>query len=157
MKTRLRKVPASSLNKGQACFIPADKLSADEINEAKIRIDSVVNATITKPRSVAMNRKAHAFGKLLARNIESFKGLDAHAAFKRVQLESGIECDTLILNLEGVTVPYRIARSIAFDKMDENAFDKLLFACADYVATKYYNESTTASEVFEMIGELLNE
>ena len=75
-------------------FVPADRHSAEQMRSRGYSPGDVVFAEIRKPRHPGFHRLAHAFGQLLVDNLNDFAGMDSHKALKRLQLESGIACDS---------------------------------------------------------------
>src|SRR5690606_41360265 len=97
---------------------PADNYSRERLRERGYRVGDVLAADLRKPRNPAFFRLAHAFGKLVADNIEEFSGMDAHSVLKRLQIEANVGCDEMLLNLPVVwKVRYRLSLSLAFDVM----------------------------------------
>lgn len=97
---------------------PADNYAAQRLRNRNYRVGDVVAADITKLRNQKFNRLVHRIGQLVAANIESFSGLDAHSCVKRLQWEGNIACDEVgvsmrsawdqissaILNIHGMSV-----------------------------------------------------
>lgn len=99
---------------------------------------------------IDFHRLAHVIGHLLVDNLEAFRDLDAHAALKQVQLESGSCCEMVEMDATPVvkalldaaeavlgagarkvlaavlqeirTIPVKVAQSLAFDSMEEEDF-----------------------------------
>lgn len=82
---------------GEQVLAPSDGITAGRLRERGYRVGDIVMATIRKPRHPGHHRKAHALGRFCADNLDAFHGLDAHAVLKRLQIESGIGCETYLV------------------------------------------------------------
>jgi hypothetical protein len=119
---------------------PADNYSRERLRERGYRVGDVLASDLRKPRNPAFFRLAHAFGKLVADNIEEFSGMDAHSVLKRLQIEANVGCDEMLLNLPGVgKVVYRMPQSLAFDSMDDGQFREVYMGMCRHVAERYWS------------------
>ena len=119
-------------------FAPADNYTAEQLRP-NVKIGDVVFAEIKHPRNYKFWRLAHQLGTLIKQNIEQFKHLNAHDVLKRIQLEGDIACDIIILNMPGIgLVKHRVAKSLAFDKMEEPEFKKVYGSFCKYIAENYW-------------------
>lgn len=120
---------------------------------------------IKESRNAAFHRLAHVIGNLLVDNVEAFRDLDAHAAIKQLQLESGICCETVEMDalpvvkalldaaeavlgagartvLAGVlpeirSIPVKVAQSLAFDSMEEEDFAAFFKGITAWIGDHY--------------------
>lgn len=83
-------------------YIAATGSDADRLKPLHHREGDLVFADFRKPRSPGFHRLAHAIGKLAVENIESFAHLTPHEALKRLQIEAGVGCDLLSVNMNGL-------------------------------------------------------
>jgi hypothetical protein len=133
-------------------LVPADSYTVARIRERGYHVGDVLSAKLRKPRNPGFHRLAHAFGRLVAENIEAFSGMPAHSVLKRVQLEADIACDEMALNFPGIgPCTYRIPQSLSFESMDEGRFREVFKAMCDYIAEKYWH-SLTSDQIEEMAG-----
>lgn len=108
---------------------------------------------------------AHVIGHLLVDNVEVFRDLDAHAALKQVQLESGICCEMVEMDASPVvkdlldtaetvlgagarkvlaavlpeirTIPVKVAQSLAFDSMEEEDVAAFFKGFTTWIGDRY--------------------
>ena len=122
-------------------LVPADGITAGRLRERGYRVGDVVMAEIRKPRNPGHHRLAHAFGRLLADNLDDFSGLDAHRVLKRLQWESGLGCDEMGVRMPGAGyVQVRIPQSLSFASMDQGEFEELFRGLCRHVAENYWPE-----------------
>jgi len=120
---------------------PADGLSQSKLRSRNYHIGDQVFIEVKKPRNPKFHRKAHAFGELVAENIDSFHGYDSHRALKRLQMESGVGCEEMGYMLPGhgmVTV--RVPQSLSFESMEQGEFEELYKAMCQTVSDRYWPE-----------------
>ena len=131
-------------------LVPANAIDGRLMRERKFTVGREIRAEMKQPRNVAFHRLAHALGHLLVDNVEELRDLSSHEALKRLQLESGIACEIVEMDASPVisailaaaeemlgagarkvlaavlpeikTIPVKVARSLAFDEMDEDEF-----------------------------------
>lgn len=125
------------------------------MKERGYRAGDEVRLEIKKSRNVKFHRLAHALGNLLAENVEAFRHLSGHDALKQVQQESGVCCEPMEIDLGPVIgkVQAKIARSIAFDEMDEAEFGEFFKGITNYIDQHYASALTddVRAEYFLMI------
>lgn len=83
-------------------FKPADVTTQSRLRGRAYDVGDLVFAEFKKPRNPGFHRLAHALGVLFVQNIEAFEHLDAHTALKRLQLESGVGCDEMMVPIRTV-------------------------------------------------------
>lgn len=105
----------------------ADSLQdARRLRDLKLGQGQTLRAELSKPRNVRFHRLVHALGQLLADHWPAFAGLPAHEAIKRAQVESGTACDQQAIDLGPLgKAQVKVARSLAFDSMNEAEFGEL--------------------------------
>lgn len=131
-------------------LVPHDEHTVRRLREKGYRIGDTVSADLTKPRNPKFHRLAHAFGQLVADHIEGFEHMDAHRVLKRLQLESGVGCEELMLHVPGIgMVPYKIPESLSFANMDEGRFRQVFTALCEHVSRTYWT-SLSPQQVEEM-------
>lgn len=141
----------------KGAFVPADSYTQDRLRSKKYNNGDVVSAVITKPRNVGFHRLAHALGRLVTENVESFRGMNTHAAIKRLQIEANAECESVFINFPGVgPCEYRVPRSISFSDMDQGEFEEFYRVVCRHVAETYWPD-LTPEKVAEMAGVMVDE
>lgn len=117
---------AMRIDKG--CMRPADGFATARLRARGYHTGDVVFAEFKKPRNPGYHRLAHALGKLVANNIESFEGMNPHRVLKRLQMESGAGCEEIAYLLAGQTVVQRIPLSLSFESMEQGEFEEVFRA-----------------------------
>lgn len=133
------------------CLVPADSATQSALRSSGYALGDTVYAQIKRPRNPAFHRLAHAIGRLAADNIDAFAGMDAHRVLKRLQLETGAECDEVAFRLAGHDVIQKIPRSLSFGSMDEQRFQALMQAICHRL-TEYWPD-TTVEDIERMADE----
>lgn len=134
----------------EGTLTPYDGHTQRRLREKGYKVGDTLSADLTKPRNPGFHRLAHVFGQMVADHIEGFEHMDAHRVLKRLQLESGIGCEELMLNVPGVgLVPYRIPESLSFANMDEGRFRQVFKGLCGHVSRTYW-PSLTPEQVAEM-------
>jgi hypothetical protein len=153
-KRRPEKFPLRVMKGG---FAPADQSAASRLRERGYRIGDLVFVEVKKPRNPRFHRLAHAFGRLVAENIEAFEGMDAHKTLKRLQMEAGIGCDEIAYRIPGYgMVTQRIPQSLSFESMDQGEFKEVFRGLCRHVAAEYWrglDEDQIAEMAMTMVGE----
>ena len=137
---------------GKGLFAPADRYSEETCRDAKYAVGQTYRARLSRARNPKFHRLAFAIAKLVSENIESFEGLDSYHTMKRLQIESGVECDELAIKYGGQTIPYRIARSLAFDNMPDEDFHTLIRAICKHICHEYWPDCDV-DEIISMAEE----
>lgn len=120
-------------------LIPADAATGKRMVEAGYRVGDLLLATFTKPRNPAFNGLAHLLGGACVDYLPGFENETEHSAIKRLQLESGIECDVSHIEVPGIgTLIHKTARSLSFPSMDEIVFKTFMKDICRYIADKYW-------------------
>ena len=123
----------------KGCLEPAGSWVSERLREKKYRLGDIVFAELTKPRNPKFNKLVHAFGRLVAENIESFEGTPSHDVLKRLQIEANIACKEIALNFPGVgPCSYRVAESLSFESMEEGRFNEVYSQFCKYIIKKYW-------------------
>lgn len=136
-------------------LVPAHPIDQRLLKERKFHVNREVRAELKQPRNAAFHRLAHAVGHLLVDNVEAFRDLDAHAALKRVQTESGVCCEPLEIDLGPLgKVQVKQARSLAFDELEEDEFRTFFDGITAYIGEHY--TSVMLDEVRAEFWELVN-
>lgn len=131
-------------------LVPADVGSQLQLRARNYKMGDYVTAELRKPRNPGFHRLAHAFGMLVADNIEAFEGMDAHGCLKRLQIEANAGCDEIALNFPGVgPCTYRVPRSLSFESMDEAEFKQVFKAMCEHVSKTYWRD-LSADQIADM-------
>ena len=131
-------------------FIPADEHTKARLREKGLHFGDILAAELRKPRNPQFHRWAHAFGQLVADNIEAFEGLSAHQVLKRLQLEANVGCNEIPLMLNGMACAYRVPESLSFESMDEGRFHEVVRGMTQHVSKTYWN-TLTPEQIEEMV------
>jgi hypothetical protein len=83
-------------------FTPADVTTLSRLKARNFRTGELVFAEFKRPRNPGFHRLAHALGVLFVTNIEAFEHLDSHTCLKRLQLETGVGCEEVLVNVQTV-------------------------------------------------------
>ena len=125
----------------KGALVPANNAARDALRARGFKTGDTLLADLTKPRNPNFHRFAHAIGWLVAENVDSFSGLNAHAALKRLQVESGLACEERLVDIQGIGATRIITpRSLAFDKMDEGEFRQLIHGLCGFIVKKYWQD-----------------
>lgn len=136
-------------------LVPADGLAEQQLREKGFQLGDQVNVQISKARNHGYHRLAHAFGQLVVENIDGFEELDGHSVIKRLQLETGLECDEMRIQTPEGAMLARVPRSLSFGAMEQVRFENLMQGLARHVATVYWRDEVDADEVIEMAAQIL--
>jgi len=125
-------------------FAPADAYTARKLRDRKYSMGDIVAGTISKPRNPKFWRLAHGLGALVAENIESFSGMDAHRVLKRLQREALIACDEFAFMVPGCgMVTQYTPRSLSFESMSEEEFSSVYETMCKWIVQNYWPSENT--------------
>lgn len=145
-----RKPEAFLLRVEKGALVPADHATVLRLREKGYRPGDELEAELRKARNPKFHRLAHAFGRVVADNLDEFEGIPAHNVLKRLQLEAGLACDEMLIKVPGVgACVHRIPRSLSFASMDETEFSEFYTALCRHVA-KHYWPGLTEDQVEQM-------
>lgn len=131
-------------------FAPADKFAQAALREKSLKIGDIVAVEIAKPRNPKFWRLAHAFGTLCSENIERFNGIDCHRVLKEIQTESGIECESTLIDVPGFgKLQCMKPKSLAFESLDESRFHEVMIGFCRHVSKTYW-PTMTEDQILEM-------
>ena len=125
-------------------FQPADAYTTRKLRDRKYSMGDIVAGTISKPRNPKFWRLAHGLGALVAENIESFSGMDAHRVLKRLQREALIACDEFAFMVPGCgMVTQYTPRSLSFESMSEEEFSSVYETMCKWIVQNYWPSENT--------------
>ncbi|WP_313338485.1 hypothetical protein [Stutzerimonas nitrititolerans] len=155
----LRKMIDPATGKERAAFVAASDADATLMAERGFKLNARVRADLKQPRNERFNRLVHGLGRVLVQNIDRFAGMQAHAAIKELQAESGVYCDREEFDIPGLgRLSRQVPQSLAFDSMGEEAFQDFWRGCCAYlVATDWptlTEERLTEMAEFETFREV---
>lgn len=131
------------LRVAKGCLVPADAFAAARLRAKGFKIGDELLAELRKPRNPKYWRLGHALGQLLIQNATEFEHYtDPHAVIKRLQLESGIACDSIALRGEFGMVEHRTPRSLSFADMDDGTWTETYAGLCNWVRKKYWPDLT---------------
>ncbi|WP_231110615.1 hypothetical protein [Xanthomonas arboricola] len=124
-----------------------------------------VRLEIKAPRDAWRHRLLHKIGQLMVENVEGWENLDSHEAIKQLQREANVCCEQIDMDATPVvaavlaasdaafgpgaakllrevlprieTIPVTVARSLAFDSMDEDEFRRLFEGITRHIGAAY--------------------
>lgn len=134
----VRKVADVETGEILGALVPLTQWDRRAMRERKYHVGAEVRAELKRSRNVKFHRLTHALGALLVDRLESFAGLDAHAALKRVQRECGSFCEETTVEVPGLgQLVMKLPRSMAFDELDEGEFQQLWQEITRYITAHY--------------------
>lgn len=137
---------------GTPALIPAEQRTEQIF--ATYRNGETRGGKLTMPRNLGFHRLAHSIGGLAADNLDDFDGMGAHECLKRLQLETGVECDEMAIRIGKQMVIHRVPRSLSFDSMGQDRFKKLVTAICERLIRGYgFGESE--DEIRQMADEYM--
>lgn len=127
------------LRVSQGALVPADNYARSVLRERGFNIGDLLAADLTKPRNPKFNNLVHQLGQLVVANIESFSGMDAHKAIKRLQIEGRVACDEIGVMVPGFGMVIQfIPQSLSFQSLDEGEFQQAARGIARTIAERYW-------------------
>lgn len=119
-------------------LIPANDIDRRLMKERRFAVGREIRAELKQPRNPAFHRLAHAIGNLLVDNVEAFRDMSGHDALKAVQIESGVCCEPMELDLGPLgRVTVKQPRSLAFDEMAEDEFRQFFDGITAWIGEHY--------------------
>lgn len=136
-------------------LIPASNYAKSLLQQRNFKDGQVVRAELSKLRSNGLNKHAHNIANLCIDHIDDFKEYvnRAHDALKRLQLESGAECDELMIRIAGLPekVIAKQARSLSYENMGEERFQDAIKVICRHICDVYWQKCTP--DQVEMMAE----
>lgn len=125
----------------KGALVPASELAKLSLRNKGFKLGDLVSAELRQTRNPGFHRLAHALGKLLAENLDTFDGMDAHRVLKRLQWESGVGCEEMGCNVPNVgLMTVRIPLSLSFDAMDQGQFYEIYTGLCNHVRKTYWRD-----------------
>ncbi|CUR48470.1 Phage protein [Alloalcanivorax xenomutans] len=143
---------------GKGVFMPADVHAQQRLKDKNFRMGEVVGVQVRRMREYWYHKMVHAFGDLVAQNIDDFAGMNAHEVLKRLQVEGLIGCTCIPLRTEtGERVDYYVPRSLAYDEMDQAEFEEVYGAFCQLVVERYWPnlEPEQVAVLAEIMGDYI--
>ena len=135
----VRRMVDPSTGEEVGCLVPSARGDVREMRDRKYHVGDTLRADLRKPRNVRFHRLTHALGGLLVDQVEKFATMTAHDALKFVQRECGVFCETQEIDIPSLgKLQVKVAKSIAFDSMDEGDFQQLWTAVCEHVRATYF-------------------
>lgn len=134
----VRKLVDPATGEEIGALVPAHDIDSRLLRERKFHVGREVRAELKQPRNPGFHRLVHAVGNLLVDNVEEFRDHDAHGAIKAIQTKTGVCCEPMEIDLGPLgKVTAQVARSLAFDEMDDDEFRLLFEAVTAYIGEHY--------------------
>ena len=127
---------------GKRCLglLAEDDIQRAAMRERGFKKGQRVACDVHSERSYAQWKQAHKLGQLLVSNVEGFENLDSHRALKKIQVDSDIECDHEAMEFPGLgPIQVRRARSLAFDEMGQDDYDRVFSAMCRHIGATYFS------------------
>lgn len=146
-------------------FVTQHPIDGRLMKERGWRRGDQARAEFKKARNAKFLRLAHAVGNLLVDHVDGFEAKNGHDAIKRIQLEADVCCETVEMDASPVvaalldaaeavlgagarkvlgavlpeirTIPVKVARSLAFDEMDEDEFAEFFRGITNHIDKTY--------------------
>lgn len=123
----------------KGALTPADPYAASVLRQRGYHLGDLVAADVVKPRNPKFNRLVHKLGQLVIANIDAFRGMDAHRAIKRLQIEGRVACEeigVMVANF-GMVIQF-VPRSLSFESMDEGEYKQAARGISRTIAERYW-------------------
>ncbi|KRG47366.1 hypothetical protein ARC20_03285 [Stenotrophomonas panacihumi] len=161
----VERVAVLSTGEERLALLAENPVDRELMKQRGYRRGQELRLEVKAPRNRAFHRLAHAVGQLMVDNVEGWEGLDSHEAVKRLQREAGVCCEVIEMDASPVisavlatvdqtfgagaakllravlpeikTIPVTVARSLAFDSMDEDEFGRLFEGINAYIGANY--------------------
>ena len=138
-------------------LVPADSYAASKLRERGYAENDLLAAELVKPRNPKFNRLVHRIGQLVVKNIESFDGLDAHQAIKRLQIEGKVFCEEIGINVPGYGMLIQfIPRSLSFESLDEGEYHQAARGICRTISERYW-KGLSEDQIAEMAESYVEE
>lgn len=125
----------------KGALVPASELAKLSLRQKGYKVGDFVSAELRQSRNPGFHRLAHGLGALLAENLDTFDGYDAHRVLKRLQWESGVGCEEMAVNVPNVgLMNVRIPLSLSFDSMDQGEFYGVYAGLCNHVRKTYWRD-----------------
>lgn len=143
----VERVAVLSTGEERLAILASHPIDRRLMKERGYRAGDQVRLEVKKPRNQAFHRLLHAIGGLMVDNVEAFRDLDSHEAIKRLQTESGVCCETQMVDMGTIKfgdiavpvgmVPVKVPKSIAFDELDASEFEHLFNGLTQHIGEHY--------------------
>lgn len=166
----VRKLVDPATGEEIGALVPSTHWDQRAMHDRRLKVGTQVRGRLEKPRNVKLHRLGHALCKFVAERVPGFEDEDGHKALKRLQRECGAFCDQVEIDASPVisailaaaesllgeaaarmlrsvlpeikTVSMTVARSIAFDEMDDDEFADLLKQISRHISANYLTTMT---------------
>lgn len=166
------RVESATLRSGVRCAVLVARFATDRrlLKERGYRVGDELRAELSKPRILGQHRKAHLIGQLCVEQLEGFERENSHSAIKRLQRESGFCCELQAIDASPVveailaaaqtllgaavtkmlravlpeikTIEVSVPQSLAFDRMEQGAFEQFYRGLCGYICAEYWPHLT---------------
>jgi hypothetical protein len=140
----------------KGALVPADQYAVARLRAKGYAVGDHLLADLRKARNPGYWRLAHSLGLLLIRNVPEFEHYtDAHQVIKRLQLESGVACDSIAIKGDFGMLEHRVPRSMSFANMDEGEWRETFGGLCNWVRRRYWPE--LSADQIEQMAEFMPE
>lgn len=134
----VRKLVDPSTGEEVGALVPMDGIQHRLMRERKFRVGQRLRAELKQERDYPKHKLMHKIGGLLVDNVDGYEHMDCHEAIKDVQAKAGVCCDLekFVIDLGQFgrhEVERNIPRSISFDEMEEDEFERLFLGATAWI------------------------
>lgn len=138
----------------KGALVPADAFALAKLRTRGYAKGDLLLADLRKARNPRFWRLGHALGQMLIQNLPEFEHYqNAHSVVKRIQLESGVACDSIAIKGEFGMLEHRVPRSLSFSSMEEGEWRETFTGLCNWIRKRYWPELTT--EAIEALAEMM--
>lgn len=141
---------------GRRCYglLAEDDVQRAAMKERGFKKGMRVALDVHAERCYSQWMQTHKLGQLLVANVDGFESLDAHKALKKVQQAGDIECEHEAFDIPGLgKVTRSVARSLAFDEMGQDVYDRVFKALCQYIGATYFGglDDVAVAEMIDLM------
>lgn len=141
----------------KGALVPHSEHTLVRMREMALTVGDVVAIEVYKPRNGGFWGLAHRLGDMCAKQIECFKGMSAHEALKKLQIDSRTQCDETQVDMPGIgRMVFYKPKSLSYDAMDQTVFFEVMQSMCRHIAEVHW-PNMTAKQVADMSGCMLEE
>lgn len=138
----------------RGALVPADAYAVKRLRAKGFKVGDHLLAELRKARNPGYWRLGHRLAELVIQNVPEFEHYtDGHAVLKRLQLESNVACDSILLRGEFGMIEHRVPQSMSFANMDEGQWRETFSGLCNWVRKRYWPDMESGE--IERMAELM--